>query len=111
MIHPWRILLLEAIPFLKDSFIYIRERDHASWGRNKGRRRETQADSQLSAEPYPELDPAIHEIMTWAEISSQILNQMGHPGAPGGHFKFRDNFDSIASDNSQGGVEKIKKRS
>ena len=27
-------------------------------------------------------DPTNHEIMTWAEVKSQMLNQLSHPGAP-----------------------------
>ena len=36
----------------------------------------------VSAEPYEGFDLTNHEIMTWAEIKSQTLNQLSHPGAP-----------------------------
>lgn len=37
MIHPC-VSSFGSDSFFKDSFIYIRERDHASGGRNRGRR-------------------------------------------------------------------------
>ena len=48
--------------------------------------REGQADSHLHVEPVvgsPTQDP---EIMTWAEINSQTLNQVSQPGAPQSDF-------------------------
>ena len=44
--------------------------------------REFQAVSVLSAEPDVGLEPTNHEIMTWAETKSWMLNQLSHPGAP-----------------------------
>jgi len=41
-----------------------------------------QADSPLGAEPNKGLDPRTHEITTRAEIKSQSLNRLSHPGVP-----------------------------
>ena len=41
-----------------------------------------QAESPLSTEPYTGLSPMTHEIMTFAETKSQMLNQLNHPDAP-----------------------------
>ena len=40
----------------------------------------SQADSMLSTEPQMEFNFTNHEIMTWAEIKSQTLNWVSHPG-------------------------------
>ena len=37
-----------------------------------------------------EREPTNREIMTWAEIKSQTLNRLRHPGAPHIVFKIRD---------------------
>ena len=59
---------------------------HGSMRAGEGQRegeRESQAGSTLSAEPEARLNPMTDcEIMTWAEIKSQILNRLSHPGAP-----------------------------
>lgn len=41
-----------------------------------------QADSGLSAEPAPGLNPTTHENVTGAEIKSRWLHRRSHPGAP-----------------------------
>ena len=52
------------------------------------REKESQAGSALSlwspvsAEPDVGLELTNHEIMTWAETKSQMLNGRSHPGAP-----------------------------
>ena len=44
--------------------------------------RESQAGSvPMSTEPDMGVGPINHEIMTWAEIQSQMLNQLSHPGS------------------------------
>ena len=55
------------VGFLKDLFIFFRERErkYASQGRDRGRRkRESEAYPTLSAEPNLGLDPKTDEIMT-----------------------------------------------
>ena len=37
----------------------------------------------VRAEPDARLDHTNHEIMTWAQIKSQMLNGLSHPGVPG----------------------------
>ena len=70
------------------------------WGRERDREREGERESgggaeregeripsrlrTVSAEPDDlGLDPMNLELMTWAKIKSQMLNQVSHPGAPG----------------------------
>ena len=65
-------------------FIYFeRECMHVhELGRGKERGREFQAGSTLSVRsPMQGLNLMKQEIMTWAEIKSQTLNQLSHPGA------------------------------
>ena len=50
--------------------------------RERERERKFQAASTLSAEPDTGLNLTNHEIVTWAEIKSRMLNQLSHPGAP-----------------------------
>ena len=59
-----------------------RERERESTG---GAEREEEKESQAGtdrAQPNVGLDPRNQEIMTWAKIKSQTLNQLIHPGAP-----------------------------
>ena len=58
------------------NFIYL------FWGREGGRERERTPvrPCTASTEPDPELDLMNHEIMTWTEIKSQMLNWLSHPG-------------------------------
>ena len=64
-------------------FIYSfweRERKRVS---GVGEEREGERESQGgSTEPDAGLNPMNQEITTWAEIKSQTLNRMSHPGAP-----------------------------
>ena len=61
-------------------FIYLFwEWESASRGEAE---RESQAGCTVSTELAVELDPRNREIMTWAEIKSQMLNWLSHPGAP-----------------------------
>ena len=48
------------------------------------RQRESQGGSTLSVDPDMGLNltAADWEIMTWADIKSQMLNKLNHPGAP-----------------------------
>ena len=73
-----------AILFL----FYFREteRERARAGergreRERERERESQADSTLSKEPNARCDPTT--LGSRAEIKSQMLNRLSHPGAPG----------------------------
>ena len=50
-------------------------------GKGRGRRRESQANSSLSAEPKG-LHPTIPRPWTQAKTKSQVLNTLSHPGAP-----------------------------
>ena len=50
--------------------------------REGGREKNSQAGSVLSADPNVELELTNHEIMTWAEIKSPVLNQLSHQGVP-----------------------------
>ena len=70
----------------KDLYIYLRHRrererkcihEHES-----GEEQRERLPSLLSAEPTSGQDPRAHKIMTPAEITSQRLNQLSHPGAP-----------------------------
>ena len=63
-----------------------REREHergrgAERERERERERESQADSTLSKEPNARCDPTT--LGSRAEIKSQMLNRLSHPGAPG----------------------------
>ena len=46
------------------------------------RERESQAGSTFSRKPAAGVKPTNREILTWAEIKSQTLHQLNHPGAP-----------------------------
>ena len=75
--------------------VYCKGRDYALelmyfWEREKARvqERQTERDSEsqagsvYSAEPNTGLNPMNHEITTWAEIKSRMLNLLSHPGVP-----------------------------
>ena len=68
------------IAFLFLKFIYIWK----GGGRGSGRGRERIPGrlSTVSMELDVGLELTNHEIMTWAEIKSWMLNQLSHPGAP-----------------------------
>ena len=51
-------------------------------GRGRERGRISSRLRTVSAEPDAGLDLPILEIMIWAEIKSQMLNRLSHPGAP-----------------------------
>ena len=61
------------------------------WGR-EGERRDTdsQAASALSTQSQSGLHAGLLllTILTWAEIKSQMLSQLSHPGAPYHHLSF-----------------------
>ena len=59
----------------------MRERQRQR-GRERGRRRIRSRLCSVSAEPDGGLKLTNGEIMTWAKIKSQLLNWLGHPGAP-----------------------------
>ena len=50
--------------------------------RERGRERIPSRFHTISTEPYVGLDLTNCENTTWAEIKSQTLNQLSHPGAP-----------------------------
>ena len=62
-------------------FVFLREREiESKQGRDRDR-----IPSRLravSTGPDVGLEPMNHEIMTWAEMKSRMLNQLSHPGAP-----------------------------
>ena len=65
----------------------MRETETALVGEGKRERGRERIPSRLctvSTEPTVGLEPTNHEIMTSAEIKSQTLNHMSHPGAPVG---------------------------
>ena len=62
-----------------------RERAHASREGAEREREEERIPSRLhtvSTEPSVEIKPTNHEIMTWVEIKSQMLNRLSHPSVP-----------------------------
>ena len=68
-------------------FIYFeREREWVRRGREgqteKGWKRIPSRLHAVSSGSEAGLDPRSHEIMTWAEMKSQTLNRLSHPGAP-----------------------------
>ena len=63
----------------------LRERECMSRERAEKDRERERIPSRLhavSTEPDAGLEPTNHKIMTRAEIKSQTLNQLSHPGAP-----------------------------
>ena len=58
------------------------ERGEWERGSKRGRERTPSRLCTDSTEPDAGLDLRNLEIMTWAEIKSQMLNQLSHPGAP-----------------------------
>ena len=80
----WVLKYFHYIPgtfYLKNFLsLFLRERKRVSRGgaERDGRDRESQVDSALSAQ-RPNRNP---EIMTQAEIKSQMLNRLSHPGVP-----------------------------
>ena len=53
-----------------------------NWGWGEAEGETLQADSPLRVEPEAGLNLMTQEIMTWAEIKGQMLNQLNHPGPP-----------------------------
>ena len=60
-------------------FIFFKK---GEMGRDRRRARILSRLHTVRAEPDAGLEPTNCEIMTWAEIRSQLLNQLSHPGAP-----------------------------
>ena len=83
--------LLQPI-FKKDLFIYFeREKLYShTWVRGRGRGRDSIL-SRLHAQHGAQRGDTSHdcEIMTWAEIKSQMLNWLSHPDAPNDSFKMQ----------------------
>ena len=76
-------------------FTYLfRERAQAEEGQ-KERERERIPNRLYTVSPEPDvgLEPTNWEIMTCAEIKSQTLNQLSHPGAP----KTKNYFKTLCS--------------
>ena len=55
---------------------------HACTSRERRKDRIPSRLQTVSTEPKAGLDPTNREIMTWAKIKGQMLNQLSHPGAP-----------------------------
>ena len=76
--------------FLNVYLFWKREREsmyeQGVGGRERGNERECRLHA-VSTEPDVELKLPNHEIMTWAEIKSQTLKWLGHPGTPDFLFK------------------------
>ena len=69
-------------------FIYLFwEREREQWKRGRERRSERISSRvrTVSVGPHEGLYPRNSEIMTWAKIKSQMLNQLSHPDSP--HFR------------------------
>ena len=65
------------------SLFILRERDRERKGqRERGGERIPSRLHTVSTEPKAGLELMNHEIMTWAEIQSWLLNWLSHPGAP-----------------------------
>ena len=79
---------IDVIMLFKKNFKFIlreRERERELMYSGGGRAKREQTLSRLpdaSSEPSMGLHPKNHEIMTWAEIKSQMLNRLSHPGTP-----------------------------
>ena len=71
------------------TYLLLREREREHECR-KGRERERERERErilsrlwaISTEPDAGLKLITHEITTWAEAKSQMLNRLSHPGAP-----------------------------
>ena len=66
--------------FFKVYLCILRDREHRQ--RERGRERIPSGLRDVSTEPNSGLKPMNHQIMIWAEIKSQMLNQLSHPDAP-----------------------------
>ena len=64
-------------------FIYVFWEKERELGRSRERERERERETQAGSELLVQgLDPMNYEIMTLAEIKSQMLNRLSCPGAP-----------------------------
>ena len=75
--HHWVVLFCFVL-----NFIYLCWERGAEAERERWRERIPSRLRAVSAEPNAGLELTNHEIMTCAEIKSQMINQMIHPGAP-----------------------------
>ena len=64
-------------------YLFLRETE-SKWGRGRetGRERIPSSLCTVSTEPDAGLEPMTHDIMTWAEIKSWMLDQLSRPGTP-----------------------------
>ena len=77
------VSLFHIYLFSKNVYLFSeRERRRGEGQRERERGKKSHAGSALSAESNVGLDPTNHEIMTSAEIKSQMLNWLSYPGAP-----------------------------
>ena len=76
------VFFMFLVFFFKFIYLFFREREH-EWGRGKERGREG-IPSRLHSLHSVWHRAQSHDckIMTWAEIKSQILNWLSHPGVP-----------------------------
>ena len=64
-------------------YLFLRESESKHGrGRERGRERIPSRLCTVSSEPDVGLKLINYEIMIWAEIKSQMLNQLSHPGTP-----------------------------
>ena len=76
-------MIFDKYLHIKNAYLFWeREREsmQALRGREREKERESQAGSVLLVDDMG-LDLTNHEIMTWVEIKSRMLNQLRHPGA------------------------------
>ena len=87
--HPswWLSVLGQPDPTPNISFFFLRERERDSvhmCAHEYGGSAEGEGESQVDSTPSAQCGAQSHdpEIMPWAKINSQMLNQLSHPGAP-----------------------------
>ena len=71
-----------AFKFIDLFWERVREHARTQEGEGQGEERENQSRLCIvSAKPHVGLELTNHEIMTWAETKSLMLNQLSHPGS------------------------------
>ena len=85
-------IFVHTFSFFLSLFI-LREREGTGEGQREreGERENSKQALCCQHRDWHRLDLTNHEIMTWAQIKSQTLNWLSHPGAPPcAHFYIRD---------------------